>query len=496
MNGDFSRLTFRPDKRYSAVLAQQGRPQLDSDFNEQAAIQEYLRRTLVVDLIGLHAGPVNTTDEGTARCTAFEIGYLAGENGSPANLTIAGGRYYVGGLPADASVPWAARPVHEREHEQEQEQEHEHEHEHEHRGGEWTYWTQPDACLDQDNEADQLPGQFPFLVYLKVQERFISAVEDPDIREVALGPAMPDTAGRVKVTWQVLPMLPSDDFEPPADATPHRLRWAFDRWAARRSRPASWLAARAWRPEGAEEDPRVIRPESAYRGAENQLYRVEVHRGGRAGAEPAASATIKWSRDNGSLIFPIADIDETWVSLAGLGRDDKLDLHIGEWVEAVDDAYLARAAAHPLLQVAEVDVPGRRVRLTGEPGQDVARSSHRHPYLRRWDQHIGGSGRASRFADGAQLIIEGTWIEMEDGVQMWFEPDGEYQTGDYWLIPARSLTGGVEWPHDVSGRPLLKPPDGISYHYAPLAWITDPGSTPTDLRQQFTPLAQHVPPLD
>ena len=105
MKGDFSRLTFRPDKRYSAVLAQQGRPQLDSDFNEQAAIQEYLRRTLVVDLIGLHAGPVNTTEEGTARCTAFEIGYLAGENGSPANLTIGGGRYYVGGLPADASVP-------------------------------------------------------------------------------------------------------------------------------------------------------------------------------------------------------------------------------------------------------------------------------------------------------------------------------------------------------------------------------------------------------
>jgi hypothetical protein len=329
-----------------------------------------------------------------------------------------------------------------------------------------------------------------------VQERFISAVEDPGIREVALGPALPDTAGRVKVTWQVLPMRASDGFEPPEDATPHRLRWAFDRWAARRSRPASWLAARAWRPEGAEEDPRVIRPESRYRGPENQLYRVEVHRGGRAGAEPAASATIKWSRDNGSVIFPIADIDETWVSLAGLGRDDKLDLHIGDWVEAVDDAYLARAAARPLLQVAEVDVPGRRVRLTGEPEQDIARSSDRHPYLRRWDQRAGGSGRAPRFTHGTQHIIEGTWIDLEDGLQVRFAPDGEYQTGDYWLIPARSLTGDVEWPHDVSGRPLLKPPDGISYYYAPLAWITDPADRPTGLRQQFTPLAQHVPPAD
>jgi hypothetical protein len=246
------------------------------------------------------------------------------------------------------------------------------------------------------------------------------------------------------------------------------------------------MAARAWRPENVEEDPRIIGSESRYRGPENQLYRIEIHHGGVAAADPAVSATFKWSRDNGSVIFPIADIDETWVSVAGLGRDDKLDLHIGDWVEVVDDAYLARAAAHPLLQVAEVDVPGRRVRLSGESHHDVGRSSNRHPYLRRWDQRAGE-------ARGAQQIIEGHWIDMEDGLQVWFAPDGEYRTGDYWVVPARSLTGDVEWPRDVSGSPLLEPPDGISYHYAPLAWITDPADRPTDLREEFTPLAHPVP---
>ena len=53
--------------------------------------------------------------------------------------------------------------------------------------GGWTYWTQPDAYLDKENDADNLPEAFPFFVYLKVWERFITAVEDPDILETALG---------------------------------------------------------------------------------------------------------------------------------------------------------------------------------------------------------------------------------------------------------------------------------------------------------------------
>ncbi len=45
MHADFSRLTFRPGKHYSAVLTQQGRVQLDADANEQAAIERYQLRT-------------------------------------------------------------------------------------------------------------------------------------------------------------------------------------------------------------------------------------------------------------------------------------------------------------------------------------------------------------------------------------------------------------------------------------------------------------------
>ena len=36
MKGDFSRFTFDPRKNYTSVLMQQGRAQLDADWNEQS----------------------------------------------------------------------------------------------------------------------------------------------------------------------------------------------------------------------------------------------------------------------------------------------------------------------------------------------------------------------------------------------------------------------------------------------------------------------------
>ncbi|MGC1310452.1 MAG: DUF6519 domain-containing protein [Phormidesmis sp.] len=56
MKGDFTRSTFRPQKHYTSVRMQQGRLQLDADWNEQADIQNYLRRAQTVDMIGAGSG--------------------------------------------------------------------------------------------------------------------------------------------------------------------------------------------------------------------------------------------------------------------------------------------------------------------------------------------------------------------------------------------------------------------------------------------------------
>ena len=62
-------------------------------------------------------------------------------------------------------------------------------------------------------------------------------------------------------------------------------------------RPRPTLGARA-HSAGPEPGPETAPAPWGYRGVENQLYRVEVHRGG-----DAEEATFKWSRDNGSVEF-------------------------------------------------------------------------------------------------------------------------------------------------------------------------------------------------
>nr|BFD89348.1 hypothetical protein KitaXyl93_07080 [Kitasatospora sp. Xyl93] len=479
MHADFSRLTFRPDKHYSAVLSQQGRVQLDADANEQAAIERYQLRTLAADLIGRRGGP--------AAAPGFEIGYLPG-NQDAADLTIGGGRYYVDGILCEAYRPEPGAAVPDDGH----------------WGGDgtdgaagavgvpgqepavWTYWDQPDAYRDQERPGDRLPAEFPFLVYLKVWERSVTAVEDPEIREVALGAAMPDTAARAKVVWQVL-ALPASELSVP-DGGVSRVRDAFDAWAEPQERAAAWLAARARRPDRANEDPCLSHPEAAYRGPENQMYRVEVHRSGSA----ECGATFKWSRENGSVVLPIASVEGVWVDLTTLGDDDKLGLSVGDWVEVADSAYVSREEPADLLQVEETDLPGRRVRLSAEPAPEVGRLAERHPFLRRWDHRAPRGRDALPLAGGALRLREGAWLDLEDGVQVYFRPGGDYARGDYWLVPARTATGSVEWPRNAAGEALLQPPAGVRVHHAPLAWVKGP-TTVVDLRQTFAPLTAPAP---
>jgi hypothetical protein len=475
MHADLSRSTFRPERHYSAVVAQQGRVQLDADLNEQTAIQLHQARSLAADLIGPHGGPRDAA--------GFRIEYVGGKHEID-TLIVHGGRYYVDGILCDADRPAAGAPVTDEESEESAPEP----------PVTWTYWDQPDGFRDPEKPGDRLPSpaQSPFVVYLNVWERSVTAAEDPALREVALGAAMPDTAARVKVVWQVLPLsLTALEIEE-TDPSKEVVRAAFTRWAQRQSAPSARLAARSERPDHADEDPCLVKPDARYRGPENQLYRVEVHEGGEA-----KDATFKWSRENGSVVFAVDELDGTWVQLASLGHDDKLDLDVGDHVEFVDTAYASRLEPLPLLRVEELDLPGRRVRLSAEPAPGVGRLAHLNPYLRRWDHHGGPKrkGRTTALRGGAVPVTEGEWLPLEDGVEVYFAKGGAYRTGDHWIVPARTATGSVEWPVDAARRPLLQGPAGIARHFAPLALIKGEGSA-VDLRLAFGPLASSMPAAD
>ena len=57
MKGDFTRFTFRPEKHYRSVRVQQGRVQLDADWNEQADIATHRDDAAMGDLIGRQGAP-------------------------------------------------------------------------------------------------------------------------------------------------------------------------------------------------------------------------------------------------------------------------------------------------------------------------------------------------------------------------------------------------------------------------------------------------------
>ncbi|PVZ08207.1 DUF6519 domain-containing protein [Actinomycetospora cinnamomea] len=439
MYGDFSRLTFAAERGFSALWLQQGRVSVDADVNEQTAIMQHLVRTLAADLIGPYGGPGDAPGFGIAM--TLDVG------GDLDDLTIGAGHYYVDGVLCD-------NPNEKR-------------------------------FLDQPHRAPgDLPDAVPLLVYLRVFEQWVSSLDVPDIREIALGG--PDTAGRTRVVWQVLvtDRTPGTD-DPLGDVSADDVRAAWADWAAA-LRPTGRLRAVARRPEP-EPEPCRVRPESSYRGVENQLYRVEIHTGGTA-----KEATFKMSRENGSACYAIESRDGLEVTLRELGPDRRLGLDVGDWVEIVDDRLVHAGRPEALRRVAAVDRLDHRVTLAPPP-QNVAETAtgadrDAHPFLRRWDQRPRDEDLGD---DGAVRVRDG-WLALEDGIEVEFDPDATYRRGDYWLIPARVDDGDIEWPRD-DGDPAFRRPFGVADHLAPLALITRDGQgdlTRTDLRSRFAPLAQ------
>ena len=86
MKADITRSTYNKDKQYVKVNAQQGRVQLDADWNEQFDIQAYFDKLLLGDIVGKTGTPIE--DSG------FEIVPTA----DATSFTIGKGRYYVDGL--------------------------------------------------------------------------------------------------------------------------------------------------------------------------------------------------------------------------------------------------------------------------------------------------------------------------------------------------------------------------------------------------------------
>ena len=384
MKGDFSRFTFDRRKHYADVRLQQGRVQLDADWNEQLDIAAYHRNTLAVDLIGRSGAP---------------------EIGGGFDIRIAGnvpritpGRYYVDGLLCEneEGVPINGQP--------------------------------------DSPEFTFPPDDGDYVAYLDVWQRSITALEDPDLLELALKGA--DTAARLRTMWQV--KLHQRTAGDPAISS----GWEPD------PRPRPTLEAR-----------------TAGDVTENQLYRIEVHKPG-----PLGTATFKWSRDNGSVAALIQNPASTEdIRVTRQIGPDQGGFETGQWIEVTDETRLL------------LDQPGIFVRLSSASGQVLAVEGWPgpsdpppnlldQPQIRRWDSDADQVAEVPSTNDG--------YIELDAALEVRFGgPAGAwFRTGDYWVIPVRA-GAGVRWPTDGSGAPLALPPHGVQHHYAPLRTLRWSGGT-------------------
>ncbi len=439
MKGDFSRDTFDHKKHYRRVLMQQGRVQVDADWNEQASILLHYMQSLARDIIGPYGKPSIGPDgkilddfrivgDGDEEFSKVENEKFKEAEG----FLIGPGRYYVDGLLCE-NEDWIA------------------------------YNDQPGGPLTDISKLNRM------LVYLDVWERHVAWCEEASnsMREAALGPYGPDTATRSQLVWQVriyeLPNYNPDyinsdfyvDFE----------KFKNETIPGDRGRLSAMVQERG----GSGNERCAANPSGKYLGLENQLYRVEIHQPTGSAGDP----TFKWSRDNGSLVFPVIEgkirfpSDENgkkmYVELAHLGLDESKALKKGDWVEFVHESYVLHNRAESLLQVEDIDHQTMEVTLvTKGNGKLPYISDARLPILRRWDQCESKNPEIR--PEGDIPINKQDWINLEDGIQIKFG-EGSYRTGDYWLIPARAATRDIEW----LGEPGGVSPHGIDHHYAPLA---------------------------
>ena len=91
MKADLSRTTFDRLKHFSRVVAQQGRVQLDADWNEQASLMLHQLRRLAADVIGPAGGPAGNLGFGLGALDALAAA------GVP-DFAIGAGHYYVQGI--------------------------------------------------------------------------------------------------------------------------------------------------------------------------------------------------------------------------------------------------------------------------------------------------------------------------------------------------------------------------------------------------------------
>ena len=483
---DISRFLFQPRKRYSGVRMQQGRVILDADWNESERIDDEEARRTLVDVICAKG----TSNQGflVGQPTDAEVTLPSGDSVPTYDFPFHNGSFYLGGLRFESQTE-----------------------------GDPETFLRQDDWLQIDASSDTLPSRpvnlTPVkvrhdLVYLRGWEQCVSAVEDSELLERALGTDASVRNRRMRRV-EVLTNVPETCAEafdalkqaltapiPPDPGGPHE----FDDENFELKSKARLTVVPD--PAGITDDPCKPAVPGGYLGADNQTIRVQL----------TATNRFIWGFDNAAPLYRVQVEDSVGgprrkIKFLTLPRDQAAQALKGQAVELIPWGALLPNQE----KIAELQGRFFTVETSYDPEDDSLTITQEVPqqwidwlagHNQFWSDRdpadkqqyfylrllTGGSGDA---ADPTHAFTPGVEVPLgQTGLKVKFSHHG--LPGDFWIIAARPNTPNLVVPWELLDE---APPFGPRYFFAPLALIRwqkvgeqPPVPSVQDCRKTFRPL--------
>jgi hypothetical protein len=460
-NLDTTRHPHASGKRYVAARMQQGRSILDADWNADVQLKrEDIRQTL--EELACAYGSTNAGFSVTDVVDA-SVEIANGLTAYTYDFSLRPGTLFVGGMHFET-------------------------------GPDETFLTQQD-WLQLDTSSDNVPPFQPtvaslvgqaFLdpeevgsparndfVYLEAWEQPVTAIEDSELRERALGG--PDTSVRIRrmrrihVAANVSDSDPAEAFEQLKADLETAGTGAFEGESVEFKSAARLTVTPVTE---SSEQPCGPKPPSGYIGHEDQAIRVEVRN----------ETSIIWSFGNAAPLYRVTvGVGGTTVTLLNRPRDSRLQPKAGQIVELIpwgsklpNDEKVAELTGE-LIRVDKGYEPATgELILAQPPSAEVLSWYENHPdhqsprdtehpsyfYMRLWNR--GGDVDSDVLLEASDAPVE----LGHTGLQV--QLSGAGSDGDYWIIAARRSTPDIVVPWQLLTN---EAPHGPRRYYVPLALL-------------------------
>jgi hypothetical protein len=443
MSADRARLTHYPPRKYREVVIQQGRALLDADSNEGQRTFTEEERHEALDFVG----PCGTPDNG----------FLVTPVGI--DFTIGPGTMYVGGLrvtletlekysqqldwlDTGEAAPWGEG-----------------------------LWQTPGALVGKNFAATGV-----------WREQEITAVEDPALRDVALGG--PDSAARTRLLQRVVAAATT------ASTCAAAAGDAISFWSGHgliydpstaelKSRALLQVTLVTNPPPPSPCDPPSA---SGYLGVDNQMIRVLV----TAFDLAKNTGTLLWGYNNASTLYRCRLQTASTLKLSSRPVSAEFQPRSGQVVQVLqraadlgEGAYAAALTGH-FAKLNAAYAPETQIVTLPNPIPEPPYADNSDVYLRLWEDQVD-------FTLGTAATLVGTGLQ----VTLTRSSAGPLHVGDHWCIAVRPTTPNAVYPERLITA--AQPPDGPRMWACPLAVMQ--GGKPNyllleDCRLQFENLVE------